>query len=282
MPNAKFDLNLEGDEEFEQALARWQRKKSEEFKSKMDQFLSGQDLDYFLQFSDPERAYHDPKISKDAADKIRGKWETKREHILTTINRIRKTGMYKPKIIDIMPDFIHHKIDMLVNESHFKKNRRRRLRFFLNQLYQWDHYIHNLPKEIVKLYDEIYKYFSHYIENDLTPLPVVLMGRWAGGYIPGRIPVDKIHGEKAMLSYNFIKQYYQIDSINRFYVLKGGLDDEAWEKLEDHFLEDLGYRNKSGSKYKYFLDYLVKTGILTKCENYSTNCKSNYYRINWE
>jgi hypothetical protein len=258
-----------------------QKKKREEFIRK-NEGLYVPDLDYFLQFSDPEHAYNDPKVSKAAADNIRNLWETKREHIFTTINRIRKAGKYKPKIKDIVPDLIHQKIDMLLIESPFRKNRRRRLRFFLNQLYQWEHYIHNLPRELVKLYDEIYKYFSHFIENGLTPLPVVLMGRWAGGYIPGRIPIDKIHGEKAVLSYSFIKQYYQIDSINRFYVLKGGLDDEALEKLEYHFLENLAYRNKSGSKYKYFLDYLIKTGTLTKCENYSTNCRSNYYKINWE
>ncbi|HOD16083.1 MAG TPA: hypothetical protein PKI31_15275 [Spirochaetota bacterium] len=283
MSNNSFKIPLDDDPYFKEVLLKYKLRKEEEFKITHGVNLSDQEMDYFLQFSEPESAYRDPELCKPAKDEIRNKWKFKKAYALSGINRMRNTFLYSNKIskYKISKD-IEERINTIVNESPFKKNRKRRLRFFLAKLHEWDYFIHHLPKEIVKLYDTIYLDFAQNIEKGLTPLPIALMGRWVGSYIPGRIPASKILGEKPTLTYGIIKQYYQIDSAGRFFVLKRDLDDEAIENLETIFIGHLGYRNKNTSKYKFFIDYLIKIGLLTKCVNYSTNCKCNHYRIKWE
>lgn len=278
-----FGNSLKGNSYFDEALLKVKSRKQEDFKEELGYNSSDEEMNYLLQFSKPESAYLNPELSTE--DEIRKKWKVKKDFTLSGINRMRNTFLYSNKIskYKISKD-IEERINTIVNESPFKKNRKRRLRFFLAKLHEWDYFTHHLPKEIVKLYDKIYQDFAQNIKKGLTPLPIALLGRWIGGYFPGRIPVEKINGKNAILRgyYSFINQYYQIESTNRFYVLKRDLDDKAIESLELVFIEQLKYQNKSTSKYKFFIDYLIKIGLLTKCVNYSTNCKCNHYRIKWE
>lgn len=280
-----FGKFLKGNSYFDEALLKVKSRKQEEFKAEHGYLSSDEEMTYFLQFSNPESIYRNPELSKPSKDEIRNIWKFKKAYALSGINRMRNTFLYSNKIrkYKISKD-IEERINTIVNESPFKKNRKRRLRFFLAKLHEWDYFTHHLPKEIVKIYDTIYLDFAQNIEKGLTPLPIALLGRWIGGYFPGRIPVEKINGKNAILRgyYSFINQYYQIESTNRFYVLKRDLDDKAIESLELVFIEQLKYQNKSTSKYKFFIDYLIKIGLLTKCANYSTNCKCNHYRIKWE
>lgn len=266
---------------FDEALLKVKSRKLEEFKEELEYHSSDEEMNYLIKFSKPESAYLNPESRIE--DEIRAKWKVKKDFALSGINRLRNIFRYNRKMSKyIIPKDIEDRINTIVNESPFKKNRKRRLRFFLEKLHEWDYFTHHLPKEIVKLYDTIYLDFAQNIERGLTPLPIALMGRWVCSYIPGRIPVSKILGEKPTLTYGIIEQYYQIDSAGRFYVLKRNLDDKAIENLEKIFIGQLGYRNKSTSKYIFLLNYLIKIGLLTKCGNYSTNCKCNHYRIKWD
>jgi len=242
-------------------------------------------IEHYLTFQNPEEKYQEDLgiTSENTKGNIRDFWEMKKDNCLRRVNKLRdrKFDMLTPYYIQIPCD-IDSIIQELVEKSPFKKNRKRRLRLFLISLYQWDYYLRNLPENILILYDHIYYNFSYYINNNnLTPLPVALMGRWAGLYIPGRIPVNKIANGKLHVP-EYILKYYQVDKTRRFYVLSKGLTNEEINILERYFIEHLKYCNRSRSKYIFFLKYLIKEGILEPVINYSTNCKCRYYKLKWK
>jgi len=154
--------------------------------------LPNEIIEHYIRFPNPEEKYQEDLCITSINNnntKIKDFWKIKKAKCLRKVNgmRDRKFDTPTPYYIQI-PDNINLIIQELVDKSHFKKNRKRRLRLFLINLYQWEYYIRNLPEKVSKIYDNIYNKFSYYINNEnLTPLPVALMGRWASLYIPGRI-----------------------------------------------------------------------------------------------
>ena len=267
------------------AMAKRDQIKKEKFRENIHYDLSEEQYNYYMQFSNPEMKYHED-LDDIEKKEIREKWINKKKSYLKAINRIRKHDFKQHgSNCMIIPEEINIIIDKLVEESPFKKNRKRRLRLFLVCLYQWHNYLIKLSEIQQDNYNQIYRDFKENIyRKNLVPLPVALMGRWAGLYIPGRIPADKVKSGEARKSGidDKILNRYCIDKTGRFYVLRKNLNEEEIHFLEYFFIKQMKYRNKSTTKYIFFLDYLIGRRVLTPIVNYSTNCKCKYYKVEWK
>ncbi len=182
-----------------------------------------------------------------------------------------------------LPGKAREKINRIVSESHFNSNRREKLRHFLEELYRWKRYLESLTCEQLQAYDCIYWDFSSNVLNGLIPLPIVLLGRWASDHLPTRKDeaafrrdiLEKIENSDLR---EFVKNSYVMSESGKEYLLKRGLS-EQWVKALKNILDSIHYRNRSATKYRVLMDYLIRKGIIVKGVNYSTRGRCNYYRV---
>lgn len=176
------------------------------------------------------------------------------------------------------------RIDQLVEESSFSKNRKLKLRIFLLEMATWKLYLRHLPFEQIMAMEALYWDLSVHVFNNFIPLPTVLLGRWVSCDIPARKPVDRFKQDIiAKLESDtdrelFLNSYY-LDRTSKRYVLKKTVTDE--EKLAMRkILRSINYANKSSTKYIDFMKYLIKKGVIELKLAYSTYGRCNYYKIN--
>lgn len=176
------------------------------------------------------------------------------------------------------------RIDQLVEESSFSKNRKLKLRIFLLEMATWKLYLKHLPFEQMMAMEALYWDISANLFNKYIPLPTVLLGRWVSGDIPARKPAERFEQDIiAKLECDtdrelFLNAYY-LDRTGTRYVLKKTVTDE--EKLAMRkILRSINYANKSSTKYIDFMKYLIQKEVIELKLSYSTHGRCNYYKIN--
>lgn len=116
-------------------------------------------------------------------------WERKKR-ILRQVNCMNWETGYGKSSIKLKEQTLT-RIEQLVEESGFTKNRKQKFRVFLNEMATWQQYIKRLPFEQLRAMEAIYWEFSVHIFHTLVPLPSVLIGRWVSGDIPARKSIKR-------------------------------------------------------------------------------------------
>lgn len=176
------------------------------------------------------------------------------------------------------------RIDQLVEASCFTKNRKAKLRVFLFEMARWRRYITNMPVEQLYAMDAIYWDFSVHVINNHIPLPSSLLGSWVSGDVPARKPAERFEQEilnrlKDDAAVKLFRDSYYLDRTGRRYVLRRSVTEQE-RRVMEKALRSIGYSNKSGTKYREFMKYLISRGVVELKVSYSTHGRCNYYTIN--
>lgn len=257
----------------ERTLTRFFFKSKKNFISEMQGKMKPEMLDKAVEmyFSPKRRKFTDEEKTE------------RKKRILNQVNRINRDFGIKKLSYKIKQESLDH-VEQLVQESDFSKNRKEKLKLFLFELIRWRQYFDNLTYEQLRAMEGIYWDISIHALNGLTPLPSSLLGRWVSGDVPDRKPADafmndiiaKIKDESTRAM--FMGAYY-LDKTGKKYVLKKSLTEEQKSEMRKT-LNEIGYCNKSGTKYIDFLKYLIKKKIVELKVQYSSLGKCKYYKIN--
>ncbi|MFC1671477.1 hypothetical protein ACFL20_13885 [Spirochaetota bacterium] len=208
------------------------------------------------------------KVEKLTTDKELGRASYEYTYALQVLLNLSEKGEEKDDKDKYFPPTKRAKIQRIASKSPFTKNRKEKLVDLMENIYWWKETFMLTSRKSVSHLNAIFPNIDEKLFDGLTPIPYSMLSRWISSHVPLRKPVGKFQKDiiekigNSLLEEFFFRSY-RLDSTGEKYVLKNGLSD-YYKKVLWNILEGIGYTNQSGSKYKVYLDFLIREGTLVK------------------